>query len=133
MTQATIVWEFELYIVGHNPKSELTYHNLNEICERYLANKCVINVIDLKKNPKIAAEKQIMAIPTVIRKKPAPERVLIGDLSNTARVVEKFGLKGFQLEGKGAFVSLKENQPFSPKTRLINCKMTFFNLGVKWQ
>jgi circadian clock protein KaiB len=91
-----LVWEFDIYIAGLTPKSELTYNNLLEICQQYLGNTCIINVIDLLKNPKIAAEKQIMAIPTTIRKKPAPERILIGDLSNTERVISILNLKDFQ-------------------------------------
>jgi len=97
-----------MYIAGFTPKSELTYNNLLEICQHYLGNTCIINVIDLLKNPKVAAEKQIMAIPTTIKTKPVPERILIGDLSNTERVISKLKLKDYQLKNRGTMVSLKK-------------------------
>jgi circadian clock protein KaiB len=100
LAKTVLVWEFDMYIAGLTPKSELTYNNLLEICQHYLGNKCIINVIDLLKNPRKAAEKQIMAIPTTIRKKPAPERILIGDLSNTERVILKLDLKDYQLQSR---------------------------------
>ncbi len=109
MAQAVPVWEFDLYIAGRTPKSELTYNNLQAICEQYLGMKCIINVIDLLKNPQLALEKQIMAIPTTIRKTPTPERVLIGDLTNTDRVVSKLDLKGYALKPRGTMVSFKES------------------------
>jgi circadian clock protein KaiB len=86
-------------------ESELTYNNLLDLCQQYLGNTCIINVIDLLKNPKIAAEKQIMAIPTIVRKKLAPERILIGDLSNTERVILKLRLKDYKLKNPGTFVA----------------------------
>ena len=113
MAQTVSVWEFDIYVAGESPKSELTYNNLKALCEQYLGNKCVINVIDLVKNPKIAVEKQIMATPTIVRKKPSPERILIGDLTNIERVISKLDLKGIQLKCRGTMVSFEEN-PFAP-------------------
>jgi len=108
LAKNVLVWEFDMYIAGFTPKSELTYNNLLEICQHYLGNTCIINVIDLLKNPKVAAEKQIMAIPTTIKTKPVPERILIGDLSNTERVISKLKLKDYQLKNRGTMVSLKK-------------------------
>jgi circadian clock protein KaiB len=123
VTQTVPVWEFDLYIAGQSPKSELTYNNLQAICLQYLGYKCVINVIDLTKNPQIAVEKQIMATPTTIRKKPAPERTLIGDLTNTERVITKLDLKGYSLKPRGTLVSFKESQ-----LMLLNLTSLFSNI-----
>jgi circadian clock protein KaiB len=129
----TPIWEFEMYIAEQTPKSELTYNNLREICDQYLDNKCVINVIDLLKNPKIALEKQILATPTTVRKKPAPERILIGTLSNTDQVIIKFDLKGYRLKSRGTMVSFKENlfSPSDKRARMLNCKPFSLDFNFK--
>jgi circadian clock protein KaiB len=94
-------WSFELYIAGETPKAKLAYNNLTEICDEYLPNKYKIVVQDISKHPKLARENQITAIPTIIRKKPAPEKILIGDLTNAERLISKLDLKGYQLKCQG--------------------------------
>ena len=131
MLQTLTDWEFDIYIAGHTPKSELTYNNLLSICQQYLGGKCVINVIDLSKNPRIAVEKQIMAIPTVIRTKPEPQRILIGDLTNIERVIAKLDIKSYQLQRQGTMVSFSGNPPFSAKSGTLNCKTALFNFSFK--
>ena len=80
-------WELRLYVAGQTPNSLRAFANLKKICEEHLKGKYKIEVIDLIKNPQLAAGDQILAIPTLVRKLPEPLRKIIGDLSNTERVL----------------------------------------------
>ncbi len=80
-------WELRLYVAGQTPKSLAAFANLKKICEEHLAGEYHIEVIDLLKNPQLASGDQILAIPTLVRKLPEPIRKIIGDLSNTERVL----------------------------------------------
>jgi circadian clock protein KaiB len=86
-TEKSKVWELRLYVAGQTPKSLAAFANLKRICEEHLKGKYSIEVIDLLKNPQLAAGDQILAIPTLVRKLPEPIRKIIGDLSNTERVL----------------------------------------------
>jgi circadian clock protein KaiB len=88
-------WILRLYVAGQTPKSITAFRNLKAICEEQLKGKYQIEVIDLLKNPQLCREDQILAIPTLVRKLPAPVRKIIGDLSNTERVLVGLDLKGF--------------------------------------
>lgn len=87
------IWELRLYVAGQTPKSLAAFSNLNKICEEYMAGKYHIEVIDLLKDPKLAQGDQILAIPTLVRKLPTPIRKIIGDLSNTERVLVGLDLR----------------------------------------
>jgi circadian clock protein KaiB len=80
-------WQLRLYVAGQTPKSIVAFTNLKKLCETHLAGRYEIEVIDLLKNPKLAAGDQILAIPTLVRKLPTPVRKIIGDLSNEHRVL----------------------------------------------
>src|SRR5215212_712953 len=80
-------WELRLYVAGQTPKSIVAFANLKKICEQHMAGKYRIEVIDLVKDPQLARGDQILAIPTLVRKLPEPVRKIIGDLSNTERVL----------------------------------------------
>jgi circadian clock protein KaiB len=80
-------WELRLYVAGQTPKSLTAFANLKKVCEEHLAGKYKIEVIDLLKNPALAKGDQILALPTLVRKLPEPVRKIIGDLSNTERVL----------------------------------------------
>ena len=80
-------WNLRLYVAGQTPRSLTAFKNLQEICEEYLKGKYHIEVIDLMENPTLARGDQILAIPTLVRKLPQPIRKIIGDLSNTERVL----------------------------------------------
>ena len=80
-------WELRLYVAGQTPKSLLAFANLKKICEEHLSGQYRIEVIDLLKNPQLAKGDQIFAIPTLVRKLPSPLKKIIGDLSNTQRVI----------------------------------------------
>jgi circadian clock protein KaiB len=81
------LWELRLYVAGQTPNSLTAFSNLQKICEEHLAGKYRIEVIDLLKNPTLARGDQILAVPTLVRKLPEPVRKIIGDLSNTERVL----------------------------------------------
>jgi len=76
-----------LYIAGQTPKCMRAFANLKRICEQYLADRYQIEMIDLLKNPALARNDQILAVPTLVRRVPVPVRKIIGDLSNTQRVL----------------------------------------------
>lgn len=81
------VWELRLYVAGQTARSVTAFANLKKICEEHLAGKYRIEVIDLLVNPQLAADDQIVAIPTLVRTLPEPLRKIIGDLSDTERVL----------------------------------------------
>jgi circadian clock protein KaiB len=81
------LWDLRLYVAGQTPKSLAAFANLKRICEEHLAGKYKIEIIDLMKNPQLARGDQILAMPTLVRKLPPPIKKLIGDLSNTERVI----------------------------------------------
>ncbi len=86
-TQDAEKWELRLYVAGQTPRSIAAFANLKKICEENLAGKYTIEVIDLTKNPQLARGDQIFALPTLVRKLPEPMKKIIGDLSNTERVL----------------------------------------------
>jgi circadian clock protein KaiB len=81
------IWDLRLYVAGQTAKSLTAFANLKKVCEEHLAGKYRIEVVDLLVNPQLARGDQILAIPTLVRKLPAPIRKIIGDLSNTERVL----------------------------------------------
>jgi circadian clock protein KaiB len=80
-------YHLRLYVAGHTAKSMAAMSNLKRVCESHLAGRYKIEVIDLLVNPKLAAGDQILAIPTLVRRLPAPLKRIIGDLSNTEKVL----------------------------------------------
>lgn len=80
-------WVLRLYVAGQTPKSITAFNNLKQICETQLEGKYSIEVIDLLVHPQLSRDDQILAIPTLVRKLPVPVRKIIGDLSNTERVL----------------------------------------------
>jgi len=86
-------WQLRLYVAGHTPKSIAAFDNLKRICEEHLEGKYSIEVIDLLVNPQLAQGDQILAIPTLVRKLPTPIKKIIGDLSNTERVLVGLDIK----------------------------------------
>jgi circadian clock protein KaiB len=85
--QAPETWELRLYVAGQTQKSMAAFANLKKLCEEHIPGKYSIEIIDLLKNPTLAKGDQILAIPTLVRKLPEPIRKIIGDLSNTERVL----------------------------------------------
>jgi circadian clock protein KaiB len=86
-------WNLRLYVAGQTERSVRAFDNLKKLCEEHLAGKYAIEVIDLLRDPKLARGDQIVAVPTLVRKLPAPVRKIIGDLSNTERVLVGLDLR----------------------------------------
>ena len=89
-------WDLRLYVAGQTPKSLTAFANLKKICEQHLPGQYRIEVVDLLENPQLARGDHILAIPTLVRKLPEPIRKIVGDLSDTERV-----LVGLQLRSRG--------------------------------
>lgn len=86
-------WVLRLYIAGQTPKSLTALSNLKKLCEEHLGDEYRLEIIDLVKSPKLAQQHNIVAIPTLVRNLPEPLKKIIGDLSNTEKV-----LKGLDLQ-----------------------------------
>jgi circadian clock protein KaiB len=86
-------WELRLYVAGMTPKCLAAFENLNRICEEHLPRRYHIEIIDLLENPRLAQGDQILAIPTLVRKLPEPVRKIIGDLSDTEKVLVGLDLR----------------------------------------
>ena len=91
-----VIFDLRLYTAGQSPKSILAIENLRRVCDEYLPGRCRIEVVDLLENPELARGDGIIAVPTLVRRVPLPVRTLIGDLSDTDRV-----LVGLQLRPEG--------------------------------
>jgi circadian clock protein KaiB len=81
-----------LFITGASPNSVRAVNNLRVICETYLKDNYTLEIIDVHQVPEIAQKEQIIALPTLIKRGPAPERRLVGDLSDDAKVLRGLGL-----------------------------------------
>jgi circadian clock protein KaiB len=80
-------WKLRLYVAGQTPRAVAAFSNLQKICEKHLAGRYDIEVVDLLKNPKLAAGDQILAVPTLVRKLPQPMKKIIGTLADEVRVL----------------------------------------------
>ena len=87
------IWELRLYVAGQTPNAVAAFSNLKKICEEHLEGRYKIEVIDILQHPRLARGDQILALPTLVRKLPQPIRKIIGDLSNTERVLIGLNLK----------------------------------------
>ena len=90
---ATREFNLRLYVAGQTPKSLAAIANLKKICEENLAGRYKIEVIDLVVTPQLAAGDQIVAIPTLVRRLPPPLKRMIGDLSNSEKVIVGLDLR----------------------------------------
>ena len=87
------LWQLRLYVAGQTPKCLTAFANLKKLCEQHLAGEYEIEIVDLLQQPQLAQGDQILAIPTLVRKLPEPMRKIIGDLSNTERVLVGLDLR----------------------------------------
>jgi circadian clock protein KaiB len=90
---ASEAWILRLYVAGQTPNSLTAFDNLRKICEEHLESQYTIEVIDLLKNPQLAKDHQIIAVPTLIRKLPTPVKKIIGNLSNMEKVLVGLDLR----------------------------------------
>lgn len=86
-------YRLRLYVAGQTPKSVVAFRNLKIICEEHLQGRYEIEIIDLLENPQLARGDQILAVPTLVRRLPEPTKKIIGDLSNTERVLVGLDLR----------------------------------------
>jgi len=86
------IWIFKLYVCGETPRAMKAYYNLKKVCDERLDAKYKIEVVDLVKNPEVARDDNITACPTVVKESPAPKTRVVGDLSKTEMVLNKFDL-----------------------------------------
>ena len=86
-------WKLRLYVAGQTPKSIRAFANLQVLCEKHLKGRYQIEVIDLREHPQLARGDQIVAIPTLVRRLPLPVRTIIGDLSNSVRLLVGLDLR----------------------------------------
>lgn len=86
-------WQLWLYVAGQTPRALAAFANLQAICEEHLKGRYSIEVIDLLETPQLARGDQILALPTLVRKLPQPMRKIIGDLSDTERVLVGLDLR----------------------------------------
>jgi circadian clock protein KaiB len=87
------IWKLRLYVAGQTPRAIAAFANLERLCEKHLPGRYDIEVIDLLKNPKLAAGDQIIAVPTLVRRLPPPMKKIIGDLSNEHRILVGLDLR----------------------------------------
>ena len=88
-----VVWNLRLYVAGQTPKSIRAFANLKLLCEDHLKGRYQIEVIDLRENRQLARDDQIVAIPTLVRRLPRPLRIILGDLSNSVRLLVGLDLR----------------------------------------
>lgn len=91
-----LVYEFRLYLAGQSPKSVRAVENLRQLCEEHLPGRYRIELVDLLENPQLARRDDIIAVPTLVWRHPGTAVKIIGDLSDTPRV-----LAGLQLSADG--------------------------------
>jgi circadian clock protein KaiB len=89
----SVRYVLRLYVAGQTPRSIRSIANIKRICEEYLRGRYVLDVIDLYQEPQLAHDHQIIAVPTLIRESPPPVRRIIGDLSNTERVLARLDVQ----------------------------------------
>jgi circadian clock protein KaiB len=87
------LWELRLYVAGMTPTSIRAFENLKKLCEEHMHGAYKIQVVDLLERPKLASGDQIIAVPTLVRRLPTPVKKIIGDLSNTERVLVGLDLR----------------------------------------
>jgi circadian clock protein KaiB len=86
-------FDLRLYVAGQTPKAVRAFANLRKICDEHLAGRYKIEVIDLLEDPQLGRGDQILALPTLVRRLPSPIKKIIGDLSNTERVLVGLDLR----------------------------------------
>jgi len=85
-------YHLQLFITGASPNSVRAINNIKAICEKYIKDNYLLEIIDVYQMPEIAQKEQIIALPTLLKKMPAPERRLVGDMSEVAKVLRGLGI-----------------------------------------
>jgi len=80
-------YRFTLFIAGKTPRSDLAVRNLHRICDQHFSGRCEIEIVDVLENPALAEQERVLATPTLVKSSPAPERRIIGDLTESKKVL----------------------------------------------
>jgi circadian clock protein KaiB len=88
-------WELQLYIAGDNINGQIALTQIKKICIGHLSSNCHIEVIDLRKRPEMALKEQIVALPMLVRTKPGPKKILVGDLTSEEKVINSLEIKRY--------------------------------------
>jgi circadian clock protein KaiB len=91
----------KLYITGDTPRAERAINNLRQVCERELHNQYELIIIDVLEHPHLAEEEKIMVTPTLVRELPPPRRRIIGDLTDTAKVLLGLNIRTYPVSESG--------------------------------
>jgi len=86
-------YNLRLFVTDWTPRCLVAYKNLNRICEEHLKDKCNIEVIDLLDRPELARQEQIVAIPTLMKMSPLPQKLMVGDFTNEEKVLKALGFE----------------------------------------
>jgi circadian clock protein KaiB len=86
-------YQLRLYVTGQTDRSQAAMSNLRRICEVHLYGRYDLEVIDLAENPKLAAEDRILATPTLVRRRPTPVKRIVGDLSDTEKLLVRLDIR----------------------------------------
>lgn len=90
--KALLPWELRLYVANETARSMLARANLRSFCDKYLPHECDLRIIDIMNQPAVAAENDIVAIPTLVRVRPYPKKTVIGTLSDVQSVLRGLGV-----------------------------------------
>lgn len=85
-------YELRLFVAGSSPASLRAINNLRDVLEQHLSGHYELDIIDIHQQPELAAQENITAVPVLLKKNPAPKRLLVGDMSNTEKVLRGLGL-----------------------------------------
>jgi circadian clock protein KaiB len=94
-----LLYDLHLYVAGTSSYSLRAVEAMNRICMGTLKNRCQLHIIDIYESPELAREAQILAVPTLVRLAPPPARRLVGDFSDSSRVLQFLGLPSPAGEG----------------------------------
>jgi circadian clock protein KaiB len=81
-------WKLRLYVTDWNPRCVQAYRNIKRICQEHVGDKCNIEVVDLLEEPGVARRDQIVAVPTLVKMTPKPQRIMVGDFSKVEQVLK---------------------------------------------
>lgn len=85
-------YDLRLFVSGASPNSVRAINNLQKALEKYIKGRYLLKVIDVHQESAMAEHEQIIALPLLIKKLPLPERRLIGDMSDTEKVLNGLGI-----------------------------------------
>ncbi|MBN8707822.1 MAG: circadian clock protein KaiB [Verrucomicrobia bacterium 61-8] len=93
-------FSLRLYVAGQTPKSLTAFANLKRLCDEHLPGQYRIEVVDLAKNPHLAQADQIIALPTLVRRLPEPIKRVVGDLSNSEKVIVGMDIRNLKAKSE---------------------------------